>query len=242
MFLMCYNLCMFKIIRKILFLLVILGFLLVSIIVAIGYIDYKSEVDVISVEEKVKEIESIPNYTKIADISSKMKDAIIAIEDRRFYEHNGVDYYALVRGFVVTISNQGVQGGSTLSQQLAKNMYFMKDNSGIKKISEAFVAKEIEDTYEKEKILELYLNMAYYGDGYYGIYDASMGYFQKTPAQLTLSEASVLAGLPQAPSIYALSNENEQTKERQIRVLKSMLELDMINQREYDEASQFVFF
>lgn len=233
---------MFKIIRRILLILITLAFLLICIVAGIGYLDYKSEVDKVSVEEKVSEIESIEHYTPIGDISDEMKDAIVAIEDRRFYDHNGVDYYALVRGIVVTLSNQGVQGGSTLTQQLAKNMYFMDNNSGIKKIAEAFVAKEIEGKYEKEKILELYLNVAYYGDGHYGIYDAAMGYFQKTPAELTLSEASVLAGLPQAPSVYALSNKNEQTKERQMQVLNSMLDLEMITQEEYNEASQFVFF
>lgn len=233
---------MFKIIKRILLILIVLAFLLICIVAGIGYLDYKSEVDKVSVEEKVNEIENIEHYTSINDISSDMKDAIVAIEDRRFYDHNGVDYYALVRGIVVTLSNQGVQGGSTLTQQLAKNMYFMDNNSGTKKIAEAFVAKELEDKYDKEKILELYLNVAYYGDGYYGIYDAAMGYFQKTPAELSVSEASVLAGLPQAPSVYALSNKNEQTKERQMQVLNSMLELEMITQEEYNTASQFVFF
>lgn len=233
---------MFKIIKRILLILIVLAFLLICIVAGIGYLDYKSEVDKVSVEEKVSEIENIEHYTSINDISSDMKDAIVAIEDRRFYDHNGVDYYALVRGIVVTLSNQGVQGGSTLTQQLAKNMYFMDDNGGTKKIAEAFVAKELEDKYDKEKILELYLNVAYYGDGHYGIYDAAMGYFQKTPAELSVSEASVLAGLPQAPSVYALSNKNEQTKERQMQVLNSMLELEMITQEEYNTASQFVFF
>ena len=233
---------MIKLIKKLLLYFILLSFLVVCVVSCFGYLGYKDEVDKVSIETKVSDIEKQEHYTKIEDISLVMKDAIVAIEDRRFYEHQGIDYYALARGVVVTLSKQGVQGGSTLTQQLAKNMYFMKDNSGIKKISEAFVAKEIEAIYDKDKILELYLNVAYYGDGHYGIYDAAMGYFQKSPAELSVGEASVLAGLPQAPSVYALSNKNEQTKQRQMQVLNSMLELGMINQQEYDEAKVFVFY
>ncbi|WP_277488667.1 MULTISPECIES: biosynthetic peptidoglycan transglycosylase [unclassified Breznakia] len=216
--------------------LIIVLFILIAFIAGVGYLGYKDVTDKVSIEEKVNQIRSDENYVTLDEISQYMKDSIIAIEDRRFYDHGGVDYYALARSVVVNVTNQGNQGGSTLTQQLAKNMYFMDDNTGIRKVSEAFVARELERNYTKDEILEMYLNIVYYGDGYYGIYDAAKGYYNTHPKDLTLTQASVLAGLPQAPSVYALSNKNEITKDRQKQVIKSMLELNMITKREYEEA------
>ena len=228
---------MFKLFRKILLILFLLAFIAVGIIGGIGYLDYKKAVQEVSIEDKVAQIEAKPNYTKIDNIALDFQDAVVAIEDHRFYEHGGIDYIALVR---VTLSNiiaqEVVGGGSTITQQLAKNMYFDQSVSMTRKVSEAFVANALEHDYSKEKILELYVNCIYYGDGYYGIYDASMGYFNVTPEQLTLAQASMLAGLPQAPSLYQLSNHYEAAAKRQVSVLNAMLEHEYISKQQYKEA------
>lgn len=227
---------MFRFIRKLILLAIILAFFVICIITGGGYLEYKRAVDNISIEQKVNEIHAVEHYTTLEDIATYMKDGVVAIEDRRFYQHDGVDYYALMRSLVVNITNQGHQGGSTLSQQLAKNMYFMEDNSGFKKVAEAFVAKDLEHMYTKDEILEMYLNIIYYGDGHYGIYEASMGYYGVLPKDLNITQASVLSGMAQAPSIYMLSNRDSITKDRQKQVLNAMLDLQMITKRDYDEA------
>ncbi len=228
---------MFKLLRKILLIVFILAFIVVGIIGGIGYLDYRKAVDEVSVKERVAQIEAKEHYTSINDVSPYFKDAVVAIEDHRFYEHGGIDYISLIR---VTLANiiaqEVVGGGSTITQQLAKNMYFDQSVSMTRKVSEAFVANVLEEDYKKDKILELYINCIYYGDGYYGIYDASMGYFNVTPDQLTLAQASILAGLPQAPSLYQLSNHYEAAAKRQVDVLNAMLEHEYINKTQYKQA------
>lgn len=233
---------MFKFIKRVVLTLLIVAFLIICIVVGMGYAGYKDVSDNMSIEAHVEAIRAQQNYTDIEDISKDMKDAVVAIEDRRFYDHNGVDYYALVRSLVVNLSNQGRQGGSTITQQLAKHMYFMENNDGIHKVSEAFVAREIEKEYSKDEILEMYLNVVYYGDGHTGIYEASMGYYHVLPKDLNLEQASVLAGMPQAPSVYMLSNKDSITKDRQLQVLKSMLDLHMISTKEYEAVKEVDIF
>lgn len=225
-----------KLIRRILLYVIIIAIIGVGIFIGIGYLGYRDAVAEEGIEEKVEKLRSDEHYTTIENISEPLKDAVVAIEDRRFYEHEGVDYYALVRSIVVNVSNQGKQGGSTLTQQLAKNFYFMDDNSGVRKLSEAFIARSLESKYSKDEILEMYLNIVYYGDGFYGVYDASQGYFNTTPDALDIAQASMLAGLPQAPSVYALSNHDVRSLERQKQVLNTMLELQMINKNQYEDA------
>ncbi len=225
---------MFKFIRRLLLAIFLIIVLVVGAIALMGYVDYKDKVETVTVEEKVNALRSGATYVKLDDIALDMQHAVVAIEDHRFFDHDGIDYYALVRSVVVNISGQGNQGGSTLSQQLAKNFYFMEDKGRLRKVSEAYVAKYLEETYSKKEILEMYVNIVYYGDNHYGIYEASMGYFDVLPENLTLAQASVLAGLPQAPSVYALSNQNPQTIERQRMVLKAMLDYNFIDEQQYE--------
>lgn len=228
---------MFKFIRRLITLILLCIILAVSGFVYIGYKEYETVVKETPLEDKVYEIQSRYTYVSHEYIAQDYFDALMAIEDKRFASHSGVDYIALVRTILANIVAKDVLGGgSTITQQLAKNMYFMDSNTITRKISEAFVAYELEEKYSKSEIIELYANVVYFGDNYYGIYNASKGYFNVHPIDLSLAQASMLAGLPQAPSIYALSNNNPASYARQEEVLKAMLELDMITTDELVSA------
>lgn len=228
---------MLKWIRRLITILMIMVLFIVCIFAGWGYYGYREATKEISIEDKVEEIRSSEHYVQIDDVSDHFKNAIVAIEDHRFYEHHGIDYISLVRITLANIMAQEVLGGgSTITQQLAKNMYFDQSLSMSRKVSEAFVANALENTYSKKEILELYINCIYYGDGHYGIYDASMGYFNVEPSMLSIEQGSILAGLPQAPSAYALSTHYDMARKRQVEVLNAMLKQDYITKEEYKYA------
>lgn len=207
-----------------------------TMFVGVGYLNYKNAIGKASISEKVAEIEKKSTYVASKDISEELLQATVAIEDHRFYDHNGIDYISLTRALANNIFAQGiVGGGSTITQQLGKNLYFDYQPSYIRKMSEIFLAYDLESELSKEKILELYVNVINYGDNHMGIYEASMGYFQKTPDQLTLQEATLLAGLPQSPSNYQLSNHYDAAKIRQKQVLEAMVKEKMINEQKMQE-------
>lgn len=228
---------MFKLIKR--FILILLGIvlILVSLFGTIGYLGYKDAMDQKSLNDSVQELKIRENYTSLDNISTDFLDAIVAIEDHRFFDHGGIDYISLVRITLANLrSNEILGGGSTITQQLAKNFYFMENYNYTRKISEAFVAYQLEKEYDKNDILEMYVNIIYYGDGYYGIKEASLGYFGVEPKDLTLAQASMLAGLPQSPSNYALSKHSNVSYKRQEEVLNAMLKYDYISKEEYIKA------
>lgn len=203
--------------------LTILGIMVSVIIMVLGYQAYENEMRKMPVEIKVTEIKNKEDFITIEEISPYFLDAIVATEDHRFYKHGAIDGIAILRATVENVlEGRLVQGGSTITQQLAKNMYFTNEKTFIRKIGELFVAYELEEEYSKEEILELYVNIIYYGDGNTGIKEASNNYFHKAANQLTLDEATLLAGLPQAPSRYALSENYEAAKKRQKQVVAAM--------------------
>lgn len=228
-----------KIIKKLITLIIIFILVSIALIIYTGYKEYNQIIGQVSVEEKVEDIRSEEGYVSSNDISLNFLGAIVSVEDRRFKEHGGVDYIGLIRAVTYNITNREfAQGGSTITQQLAKNMYF-EYNSGVeRKIPEIFIAKYLEKKYSKEEILEMYVNIIYYGDGNYGINQASINYFGKKPSKLSLAEGSMLAGLPQAPSAYSLSSNMEGAKSRQKMVLSSMVDNGIITGEEFDEAAQ----
>lgn len=228
---------MFKFIRRLILTILVLLMLVVGVFVWMGYKDYKEVTASRPLQGMVIDFRTQKDYVSYDDISPYYFDALIAIEDKRFESHGGIDYIALIRTTIANVmAKELLGGGSTITQQLAKNFYFMQSNKITRKISEAFVAYELEHHYSKEDIIEMYANIVYFGDNYYGIYDASMGYYGVTPDKLTLSQASMLAGLPQAPSVYALSNNNPASYKRQEEVLKAMLEENKITTDEFIEA------
>ena len=178
------------------------------------------------------------------DISPYAYQATVAIEDKNFYNHPGVDVMALIRAVLATVSGQGVQGGSTLTQQLIKQVYFMEeasseDRGGIaRKLKELILAIELEKMYSKEQIITMYLNESPYGGRRNGIESAAQTYFGKTAKDLTLAEAALLAAIPNNPTIYNPYNTagNEKLIERQHKVLDSMVEMGYITAEEAQEA------
>lgn len=200
-----------------------------------GYAEYKDLTSQTSVETVVEQIQSSPTFVPYESLPSNLIRATISIEDRRFYEHGGIDYIGLARGTLSQVIPQLAQsGGSTITQQVAKNLYGMFEQTLERKIVEMFIAKELESKYTKNEILALYVNIINYGDNYFGIYEASTGYFGVEPEYLTLAQASLLAGLPQSPSNYQLSDHFQQAKVRQHQVLEAMAECSYINESDIE--------
>ncbi len=184
------------------------------------------------------------SYVTMDKIPQDLADAFVAIEDERFYSHNGIDIYGILRaGFAVLESGELTQGASTITQQLLKNNVFEgwvneeDDMAKIKrKIQEQYLAIEIEKKLTKEEILELYMNSINLGQGTLGVQAASLRYFDKPVYQLTLSECAVIAGITQNPSKYNPISHPEDNAERRAKVLNNMLDQGYITQAEYDEA------
>ncbi len=171
------------------------------------------------------------------EMPAHLPQAFLAIEDRRFYEHSGVDRMAVIRAVFANMSaGRTVQGGSTISQQLARNLFLTPAQTVNRKLREMVLASRIERRLTKDEILELYLNRVYLGDAAYGVEAASRRFFGKEVAQLTLAEAAMLAGLPKAPSRSAPTESLERATARQHVVLAAMVEAGFITQEEADTA------
>ena len=157
------------------------------------------------------------------DIPLLLKQAVVAAEDRRFYEHGAIDLIGVIRAAAVNAAaGETVEGGSTISQQTVKNIFLSGERTMSRKIREFFLAVQLEQNYTKDEILELYLNTIYFGHGAYGVGPACRTYFGKEPADLTLQECAMIAGLPQAPSAYDPIDHPEEAKKRQAVVLMLM--------------------
>lgn len=183
-----------------------------------------------SMEERVDKIRSKSDYLTIDKIPENFTNALIAIEDHRFESHGAVDFISIGRAVFRNITNMNFsQGGSTITQQLAKNTFFTQERKFTRKVAEIFAAIDLEKAYSKDDIIEMYMNTIYFGDGYYGINAASHGYFDKEPMELTFDEATLLAGIPNAPSVYSLSNNPELARKRQKYVINSMIEYGFID-------------
>jgi len=196
-------------------------------------VNYVKATNDVSIQEKVKEIKSRDSYVSYDEINENLLKATVAIEDRRFYEHHGVEYRSMARALYQNVVAREIRGGgSTITQQLAKNMYYTYQPSYLRKVSEIFTAYDLEKELSKKEILELYVNVINYGDNHIGIREASEGYFHKKPKDLTLDEATLLAGLPQSPANYQLSNHEDVARRRQIQVLNAMVRESMINEDE----------
>lgn len=200
-----------------------------------GYRMYKDALTERPINERVEEIRDMDGFTPYANLPQFYIDATISAEDHRFKSHFGIDLIAIGRTTLTDIKEMSfVQGGSTITQQLAKNMLFTQEKSLERKAAEVFAALELESQYTKEEIFELYANTIYFGKGYYGIYQASVGYFGKEPLELMDYECAVLAGIPNAPSIYSPGEDNELVVRRTEFVLDSMVRNKMITQKYAD--------
>lgn len=223
---------------KRLLLIILLAILLVgSIIFFNGYKLYKTTLDSKSLTDKISEIKNNNSYVSYDKVPDYYLNAIIAVEDHRFKDHGSIDVISIGRAIVSNVQSKELnEGGSTITQQVAKNLYFItEDNVISRKIAEILVAIDLEKNYSKDQILEFYINTIYFGEGYYGIKQASNGYYDKDPIDLTLNEATILAGVPNAPSVYAPTVNPDLAKNRQGKVIRSMVEYNYLSQDEADK-------
>lgn len=173
----------------------------------------------------------------LAQIPDDLKNAIIATEDKNFYKHKGYDVSGLIRSTVANVlAGHVVQGASTITQQLARILFLSNEKTFTRKIKELVVAVRIEKTISKDKILEMYLNNVYLGSGAYGVEGASQIYFNKHIQDLTLAESALIAGLPQAPSVYSPFHDDELAIKRRNKVLKRMYKMRFITKAQYQKA------
>lgn len=176
-------------------------------------------------------------YVELADISTNIQDAVISTEDKRFYNHQGFDPIGIARAaFGYLTSGQIVGGGSTITQQLVKNAFLDNDQSLMRKLKELFLAFEIEKNYTKDEILEMYLNNAYFGNGAYGVEDASLKYFGVSASEVTVDNAAVIAGALKGPTIYNPVDDYDTTVERRNTILQLMADNEFITQEEANAA------
>lgn len=162
-----------KVLKKVIFVVILISISIGLLVVGEGYDMYKEALKNMPLEEKVQSIKQKNNYTEIEEVPQVYINAVISVEDHRFYKHNGIDIIAIGRAMVNDIKAMDfVEGGSTITQQLSKNIYFTQEKTITRKIAEMFMTFEIEKYYDKDEILELYLNTSYYGDGYYTLKEA----------------------------------------------------------------------
>lgn len=174
----------------------------------------------------------------LEDIPSHLVDAIIAVEDRKFYSHWGIDVFGIARALVKNISaGRIVQGASTITQQLARNLFVMFDVSISRKVKEGILALKIERAYSKDEILEMYLNQIYFGSGAYGVEAAAREFFSKGVKELDMGEATLLAGLPKNPRDYSPHHHLERSMQRRGIVLKSMVDNGKLTRAQADSVS-----
>lgn len=178
---------------------------------------------------------SLPENPSLATIPPQLVQAFVAAEDRRFYEHSGVDPQSILRAILANLqAGETVEGGSTITQQLARIVFLNQDRNLDRKISEALMARRIEASYTKDQILERYLNLVYLGSGAYGVTDAAWIYFGKTLDELTLAEMATIAGMPPAPSVYSPLINPDLAQRQRNKVLQRMADQGYISQAEAD--------
>lgn len=222
-----------KLIIKLLIFVFIIGAIFFGIFVAGGYDMYQKSLAEASIEERINEIRNKESYVTIDNIPTDFKSAIIAVEDHRFESHGAIDLISIGRAIVRNVSEfRLVEGGSTITQQFAKNTFFTQEKSFVRKVAEVFAAIDLEEMYTKDEIIEMYMNTIYFGDGFYGIGSASHGYFNKEPIELTLDELTLLAGIPNAPGIYSLSNNPDLARQRQKQVIGCMVEYGYLSKED----------
>lgn len=182
----------------------------------------------------IKELKTVDYiYKEYDEINPNVFKALIAVEDSRFYEHDGIDLKGLLRAVYSSVIRHSTQGGSTITQQLAKNVYLTMDQTIGRKISEAVIAEELEKRYSKHQILEFYVNNINYGNGCYSIESAAHYYFSKNTKELTIAEIALLTGIPNNPTVYNPITNFDNALKRKNSILRKMYEQNMLSEEEY---------
>ena len=222
-----------KLLKKLLFIIMIIAIGMASYFTKQGYDLYQEALASMSIQEKIAQIKSNENYTTYEELPKDYINAVTAVEDKRFLSHKGVDLISITRAILIDLKElKFKEGGSTITQQLAKNTYFTQEKKVTRKIAEVFMAFDIEKQCSKEEIFELYVNTSYFGDGYYCVKEASEGYFDKLPKEMNLYECTLLAGIPNAPSVYAPTKNPELARQRQGQVVRKMIRQGYLNEEE----------
>ncbi len=198
-----------------------------------GYALYNNAAQEKSVADMVTDIESRAGFTPLEELPETYLAAVVSVEDHRFYQHPGFDALATGRALFNDLrAGAIVEGGSTITQQLAKNEFFSQEQVVERKIAEVFMAFDIERALGKDRILELYVNSIYFGEGLYGIGPACQGYLGKAPGAMNDWESTMLAGTPNAPSVYAPTQNYDLACQRQAQVLERMVKYRAITQED----------
>lgn len=218
---------------KIILVVILILLSIVLVVVGQGYDMYKEALEKTSLEQRIADIRKKENYTNIEEVPKMYINALISVEDHRFYTHKGIDLIAIGRALINDIkAMEAIEGGSTITQQLCKNIYFTQEKKLTRKIAEVFMAHKIEKNYNKNEILELYLNTSYFGDGYYTVKEAAKGYFNKELSEMTDYECILLAGVTNAPSVYAPTKNPELARKRQKQVIEKMIKYKYLTEEE----------
>ena len=235
-----YNIAMKRLLRYLIVLTAAVILLAGSVLAFSGYRCYRAAVAERSIPEAVEAYADLPGSVTYDEIDTDFVHAVVAVEDKRYFTREGIDWIAMCRAIINNLlAGRPVEGGSTIPQQIAKNLYFIgqgKTRGLPEKTAEIYIMHDLEDLYSKEELLALYASMNYYGDGYWGLAEASMGYYGVPANDLTIAQAAMLAGITNAPSAYQLSTGYELAESRWRRVLRDMLENHYISQKEYDLA------
>ncbi|MGF7057889.1 transglycosylase domain-containing protein [Brassicibacter mesophilus] len=222
---------------------IILIIIVFNLIAGTAVLGYQGDNGEYTLEEDLRKqiSENIPNYIKIDDMPKDLINAIVSVEDRRFFNHNGFDVIGISRAFLTNIAEGEIaEGGSTITQQLAKNLFLSNEKKLDRKLKELVLAVKLENRYTKDEILEMYLNLIYYGSGAYGVQNASQEYYGKNVWELSLEECAMLAGLPQAPSAYNPKKYLEKAEKRQKIVIEAMKDNGYIDEGVQNTIGQTV--
>lgn len=185
----------------------------------------------------VAELQAADSFARVSELPQFYIDAVISVEDRKFRTHNGINLKSIARALLYDVKTLSFdQGGSTITQQLAKNIWFTQEKRIERKFAEVFAAFDLEKALSKDEIFELYVNTIYFGSGYYGVTDAAEGYFGKAPSELSEYECAMLAGLPNAPSAYSPDESPELAGQRLRLVLDSMEDCGVISETKAEEV------
>lgn len=221
---------------RILAILLVIAVLIAAYFSYKGYRMYQDAVREAPVSELGRTIRDNGHYVRYRELPDIYIDAVISAEDKRFFTHPGIDPIAIGRAvWKDIISLSFVEGGSTITQQIAKNQLFTQEKKVERKFAEIFAALALEREYSKEQLFEIYVNTIYFGSGYYGIYEAAQGYYGKNPSELTDYEAIMLAGIPNAPSNYSPDASMELARKRMSLVLEKMVDCRKITEARANE-------
>lgn len=196
----------------------------------------------IILDSRGKTIDFGKKYVKLGEITPSVTSAFIATEDARFYQHNGIDLYRIMGATAKNITKfKAAEGASTITQQLIKNTHLSNEKSISRKIKEIKLAKELEKKIGKDEILEKYLNVIYFGNGFYGIAEAAKGYFAKSPYELNIAESAILAGIVKSPNNYNPISDSDASIKRMKTVLSAMLKNGFITEKEFNIANNYKY-